>query len=104
MVDTIFGEAMASVSLDDLEVRALGNSNPSLFLETYPWPVIIDEIQKATPLLSAMKDVIDHEKKRCVNENRRVPLMYVLTDSNQFELQEAISESLSGVMTTRKPI
>ena len=87
---------MNSVSLDDLNIRALANANPKLFLETYKWPIIIDEIQKATPLLSAIKEIIDEIKYACLTENKQVPLMYVLTGSNQFELQEAISESLAG--------
>ena len=96
MVDNIFGMEMKSVSLDDLEKRALANTNPKLFLETYSWPIIIDEIQKATPLLGAIKEIIDEEKRKCLKEDRKVPLMYVLTGSNQFELQEAIAESLAG--------
>ena len=96
MVDNIFGTEMKSVSLDDLEKRTLANTNPKLFLETYSWPIIIDEIQKATPLLGVIKDIIDEEKIKCLKEDRKVPLMYVLTGSNQFELQEAIAESLAG--------
>ena len=92
----LFGNEMNSVSLDDLNIRALANANPKLFLETYKWPIIIDEIQKATPLLSAIKEIIDEIKYVCLTENKQVPLMYVLTGSNQFELQEAISESLAG--------
>lgn len=96
VVKKLFGHEMNSVSLDDLSVRALANSNPKLFLETYKWPLVIDEIQKATPLLSAIKEIIDQTKYDCLMENKKVPLMYVLTGSNQFELQEAISESLAG--------
>ncbi len=96
MVDNLFGKNMKSVSLYDLEKRALANSNPKLFLETYHWPIIIDEIQKATPLLDAIKSIIDEEKLRCLKENTKVPLMYVLTGSNQFELQETIADSLAG--------
>ncbi len=96
MVDSVFGNDMKSVSLDDLEMRMLANTNPKLFLETYHWPIIIDEIQKATPLLGIIKEIVDKEKRKCLKEDKKVPLMYVLTGSNQFELQEAISDSLSG--------
>lgn len=96
MVDAVFGKEMKRVSLDELDKRTLANENPRLFLETYHWPIIIDEIQKATPLLGAIKAIIDEEKLQCLKEGKKVPLMYVLTGSNQFELQEAIVESLAG--------
>ena len=96
VVDHIFGEDIASVTLDDLSERALANDNPRLFLESHPWPIIIDEIQKGTPLLEQIKIKIDDEKKNCLKENRNVPLMYILTGSNQFELQKAVAESLAG--------
>jgi predicted AAA+ superfamily ATPase len=82
--------------LDDLENRTLANKNPKLFLEAHPWPIIIDEIQKASPLLDAIKVVVDSEKNKCLQNNVPVPLMYVLTGSNQFELQNMVSESLAG--------
>lgn len=96
MVDALFGKEMKRVSLDELDKRTLANSDPRLFLETYQWPIIIDEIQKATPLLGNIKAIIDEEKLKCLKEGRNVPLMYVFTGSNQFELQEAIVESLAG--------
>lgn len=96
VVDHIFGEDIPRVTLDDLNERALANDNPKLFLEAHPWPVIIDEIQKGTPLLEQIKIKIDDEKKDRLKDNRNVPLMYILTGSNQFELQKAVAESLAG--------
>ena len=92
----VFGKGMGVVSLDDLENRTLANKNPKLFLEAHPWPIIIDEIQKAAPLLDAIKAMVDGVKGKCLQNNARVPLMYVLTGSNQFELQNMVSESLAG--------
>lgn len=92
----VFVKEMGIVSLDDPENRTLANKNPKLFLEAHPWPIIIDEIQKALPLLDAIKVVVDSEKNKCLQNNVPVPLMYVLTGSNQFELQNMVSESLSG--------
>ena len=96
MVGNIFGNSIKSVTLDEIDLRALANTNPKLFLENYSWPLIIDEIQKGTPLLEQIKIKIDEEKALCLKENRKVPLMYILTGSNQFELQQAVSESLAG--------
>ena len=96
VVDHIFGNDFATVTLDDLNERSLANVNPKLFLEAHPWPLIIDEIQKGVPLLDEIKIKIDEEKKKCLKQNKNVPLMYILTGSNQFELQKAVAESLSG--------
>ena len=95
MVEHLFGN-IKKVSMDNLELRTLANSNPMLFLETYGWPLVIDEVQKATPLLSSIKELVEEEKKKVVFSDAKMPLMYILTGSNQFELQEAIDESLSG--------
>lgn len=92
----VFEKEMSFVSLDDLENRTLANKNPKLFLEAHPWPIIIDEIQKAAPLLDAIKVVVDNEKNKCLQNDAKVPLMYVLTGSNQFELQNLVSDSLAG--------
>lgn len=92
----LFGGKMRVVSLDILENRTLANTNPKLFLESFSWPIIIDEIQKGAPLLDEIKNVIDIEKNKCLKEGRKVPLMFVLTGSNQFELQRLVSDSLSG--------
>ena len=50
-IDHLFGDRFAKVTLDDLDDRTLALANPKLFLETYGWPLIIDEIQKAPLLL-----------------------------------------------------
>ena len=96
VVDHIFGDVIPSVTLDDFNERLLANDNPRLFLETHPWPIVIDEIQKGVPLLEQIKIIIDDEKKKCLKENKKVPLMYILTGSNQLELQKAVSDSLAG--------
>ncbi len=66
-----------------------------LFLDTCPYPVVIDEIQKA-PFLPEIKKRIDEQKLPWMKESRPNQLMYVLTSSNQFELQDGILESLVG--------
>ena len=95
-IDHLFGNQYAKVTLDDLDDRNLALRNPKLFLETYGWPLIIDEIQKAPLLLDEIKKTIDDERLRCLKENKPRKLMYILTGSNRFELQEGISESLAG--------
>lgn len=95
-VDYIFGDKYKKVTLDDIEDRTLAESNPKLFLETYGFPLIIDEIQKVPTLLDEIKKIIDEQRLKWLKNNSKRELMYVLTGSNKFELQQGISDSLAG--------
>ena len=75
------------VLLDEIDVRSLAIEDPRGFLEKYPPPVIIDEIQNAPGLLSYIKARIEHNKK---------PGQWVLTGSQQWALMKGISETLAG--------
>lgn len=96
VLDMIFGDSYRKVTLDDIRDKNLAKNNPKLFLETYGWPLIIDEIQKAPELLSEIKIIIDKQKLFWNKNDLPYELMYILTGSNQFELQESVSESLAG--------
>ena len=91
-----FGPSFPIVTLDDLDELALAKSNPKLFLEAHPWPVAIDEIQKAPSLLPLIKEAIDEEKRKWLFEEKEPRLMYILTGSSQIELRQAVSDSLAG--------
>ena len=95
-IDHLYGEKYQKVTLDDMDDRLLAQSNPRLFLETYQWPLIIDEIQKAPGLLDEIKKVIDEQRLKWMKEDAPRQLMYILTGSNRFELQQGISDSLAG--------
>ena len=95
-IDHIFPETFSRITLDNLEDRSLAQQNPRLFLESVQWPVIIDEIQKAPELLDEIKIKIDEQRKKWLKNNEERKLMYILTGSNRFELQQGISESLAG--------
>lgn len=95
LIRKIFPE-IEYVTLDDIEVRSYAISNPKEFLKYYGKPLIIDEIQKAPKLLEYIKIEIDEMKKNCLMNNEKIKLLYILSGSNQFELQEAITESLAG--------
>ena len=95
-IDMIFGEKYRKVTLDDADDRALALNNPKLFLESYGWPLIIDEIQKAPILLDEIKILIDKQRLVWLKNGEKRQLMFILTGSNRFELQESISDSLAG--------
>lgn len=95
-LDYIFPEDIRRVSLDDLDSRNLAMQNPRLFLEMNPWPVIIDEIQKVPELLDEIKLRIDNQRRIWLKDGEERRLMYILSGSNRFELQQGISDSLAG--------
>jgi predicted AAA+ superfamily ATPase len=95
-VDYLFGDDFDFVTLDDAEELALAQTNPRAFFESHPWPLIIDEVQKAVGLLNEIKKIVDAQRRAWMKNNAPRQLMFVLTGSNQFELQEGISESLAG--------
>lgn len=80
-------EGMTYVTLDYPRIRELARSDPELFLQQYPAPVIIDEVQYAPELLPYIKIRID--------ENRQNG-QYFLTGSQMFRLMKNVSESLAG--------
>lgn len=75
------------VTLDDPLVLALAKSDPALFMQRFPPPVLIDEIQYAPELLPYIKMACDQH---------RVPNLFWLTGSQQFQMMRGVSESLAG--------
>ena len=96
VINHLFPEKFESITMDDIELRGRAKDNPRIFMENYELPIIIDEIQKAPELLEEIKIIIDKNKKEWMNNNKKSRLLFVLTGSNQFELQEKINESLAG--------
>lgn len=75
------------VTLDDVNARALAQTDPALFLQTWPAPVTIDEVQYAPQLFSEIKKTVDQQKTNG---------LYWLTGAQKFELLQKVSESLAG--------
>lgn len=96
LIYNMFGDSIEAVSLDSSDIRANAEDNPRLFLEDHPWPLIIDEIQKCPKLLEEIKVNIDNVRLKCLKENIKEPLMYILTGSNQIDLRKKVSDSLAG--------
>ena len=81
------GSGRQKVTLDDVENRRLAQSDPALFLEMHPAPVLINEVQYAPQLFSYIKINVD---------NGAAPGSYWLTGSQAFQLMELAQESLAG--------
>lgn len=75
------------VTLDDPLVLRLARDDPALFIQSYPPPVLIDEIQYAPQLLPLIKMSVDQQPH---------PGSYWLTGSQPFHLMQGVSESLAG--------
>ena len=81
------GSSRSKVTLDDTDERKLAKTDPALFLELHPAPVLIDEVQYAPELFSYIKIKVD---------NGAFPGSYWLTGSQSFRLMELAQESLAG--------
>lgn len=81
------GTGRTYVTLDNYAARDLARRDPALFLQTYPPPVLIDEIQKAPWLTEQIKFIVD------ANES---PGQFWLTGSQKFPMMKGIRESLAG--------
>ncbi|MBL7005580.1 MAG: ATP-binding protein [Spirochaetia bacterium] len=74
-------------NLENPELRTLANNDPKTFFHIYKTPMIIDEVQRVPELLSWIQILSDENP---------IHGQYILTGSNQFQLNEAISQSLAG--------
>lgn len=76
------------ITLDDLAIRELAQTDPKLFLMNNPGNIIIDEVQYAPNLFSYIKMEADNSPA--------VKGRFWLTGSQRFELMKNVSESLAG--------
>lgn len=75
------------VSLEDIDIRQMAQSDPRGFLQNFPSKTIIDEAQYAPELFSYLQTKVDE-----VNDTG----MYILSGSHNFLLLESVSQSLAG--------
>ncbi|MDD2215491.1 MAG: ATP-binding protein [Eubacteriales bacterium] len=87
LLKQLAGSERVYVSLDDPDVRFLAKNDPSLFMQRYVPPVMIDEIQYAPELLPYIKMSAD----RSGNNGD-----FWLTGSQMFHMMMNVSESLAG--------
>lgn len=80
------------VSLDSSREREMARKDPEMFLALHPWPLIIDEIQRAPQLFEVIEEIVNKEKRKNINNYG----MYILTGSQMYKLMNNITESLAG--------
>ncbi|MEO6166472.1 MAG: ATP-binding protein [Chitinophagales bacterium] len=74
-------------SLENPDLRNFALEDPRGFLKTMPHGAILDEVQRTPELFSYLQEILDDTKEKG---------LFVLTGSNNFLLQQTISQTLSG--------
>lgn len=82
------------VSLDDPLELNVAQINPRGFLQSHPYPLIIDEAQKAPQLFVEIERIVN--KSRLEVGNKESNGMYILSGSQRKQLLAESQESLSG--------
>lgn len=75
------------VSLENPNTQAKATEDIELFLKQFPDGAILDEVQRLPVIFRYLQELLDSKSKRC---------QFILTGSNNFLLQEQISQSLAG--------
>lgn len=75
------------LSLENPDTRSFAIEDPRGFLETYRDGAILDEVQRAPQLFSFLQEILDNSKTKG---------LFVLSGSNNFLLQQNISQTLAG--------
>ena len=75
------------ITLDDISALAMAKNDPMMFISQLKTPVVIDEIQKAPNLLSAIKIAIDQNRKSG---------QFILTGSANVLSFKNVSDTLAG--------
>jgi predicted AAA+ superfamily ATPase len=75
------------VVLDPVIDVGNARSDPELFLNNNPSPLILDEVQYCPEVIPSIKRRVDEDKR---------PGLYVLTGSQQWSVLKSVSESLAG--------
>ncbi len=75
------------VSLENPHTQAKAEADIEAFLKQFPEGAILDEVQRVPDIFRYLQELLDSKKQRC---------QFILTGSNNFLLQEQISQSLAG--------
>ena len=87
LLESMMPENMTKISLDDEVLKKEAQENPKIFLDSYPTPLFIDEVQYAPQLFPYIKMKVDKDKTRG---------QYWLSGSQLFDLMQNVTESLAG--------
>lgn len=86
LVRSVFGH-MPYVNLENPDIQRYALEDPRGFLSNYPQGAVLDEAQRVPELFSYLQQILDEAA---------TPGLFIITGSNNFLLQESISQSLAG--------
>jgi len=75
------------INFENPDIRITATDDPRGFLLKYPDGAVFDEVQRVPHIFSYLQEILDNSTRRG---------RYILTGSNNFLLQENISQSLAG--------
>ena len=87
ILEYLMPKGMSKITLDDITLRNFAKTDPKQFLETFPAPLFIDEVQYAPELFPYIKMLVDKNDAKG---------QYWLSGSQAFELMKGVTESLAG--------
>jgi len=77
----------AYVNFENPDIRLFATQDPRGFLSNYPEGAIIDEAQRVPEMFSYLQQILDESNTKG---------LFIISGSNNFLLQESISQSLAG--------
>lgn len=86
LVKTLFGDK-PYFSLENPDIRSFAIDDPRGFLKTIENGAILDEVQRTPQLFSYLQEILDNTSEKG---------KFILTGSNNFLLQQNISQTLAG--------
>ena len=75
------------VNLENPDMRNFASEDPKAFLDQFSKGAILDEVQRTPELFSYLQQVLDENDQTA---------QFILTGSNNFLLQQSITQSLAG--------
>ncbi|MEI6576940.1 MAG: ATP-binding protein [Bacteroidota bacterium] len=84
----LYSSSYRYVTFDDYRLLEFFHEDPEAFIKQYDDKVIFDEAQKAPEIFDYLKIAVDNDRQRKGK--------YIITGSNQLNLNAKISESLAG--------
>jgi len=75
------------VNFENPSIQEEAEQNPEDFLKKYKQGAVFDEVQRVPHIFRYLQEILDNNTKRG---------QFILTDSNNFLLQEQVSQSLAG--------
>jgi len=87
LLQHLFGGQIKSFTFDPVQDLYGARADPDLFLRNNPAPLMLDEIQYVPELVPALKRYVDEH---------RMPGLFLITGSQQWEVMRRLSESLAG--------